>query len=77
VGKGAHARRAHHRGIADLTIVMKLSQFEIGTEFLTPVGNRWRCTDVGTRTIVAIRLDLDHDPRSTAARLRNRRICLR
>ena len=40
---------------------MKHSDFEIGTEFLTAVG-RWRCTDVGARTIAAIRLDLDHDP---------------
>ena len=23
---------------------------------------RWRCTDVGTRTIIAIRLDHDDDP---------------
>ncbi|MDC7786150.1 hypothetical protein PQJ75_03670 [Rhodoplanes sp. TEM] len=42
-------------------IGMTLSQFTIGCEFLTASG-RWRCTDVGTRTIVAIRLDLDHDP---------------
>jgi hypothetical protein len=40
---------------------MKHSAFEIGTEFMTAAG-RWRCTDVGTRTIAAIRLDLDHDP---------------
>ncbi|MFL9828571.1 hypothetical protein [Rhodoplanes sp. SY1] len=40
---------------------MTLAQFSIGCEFLTATG-RWRCTDVGTRTIVAIRLDLDHDP---------------
>jgi hypothetical protein len=40
---------------------MKHSDFRIGIEFLTGVG-RWRCTDVGTRTIAAIRLDLDHDP---------------
>jgi len=39
---------------------MKHSNFKIGTEFMTAAG-RWRCTDVGTRTIVAIRLDLDHD----------------
>jgi hypothetical protein len=25
-------------------------------------AGRWRCTDVGKRTIVAIRLDMDHDP---------------
>src|SRR3954453_410060 len=40
---------------------MKHSRFKIGTEFLTGSG-RWRCTDVGTRTIIAIKLDLDHDP---------------
>jgi hypothetical protein len=40
---------------------MKHSKFKIGTEFLTSSG-RWRCTDVGTRTIIAIKLDLDHDP---------------
>ena len=40
---------------------MKHSQFRIGREFLTATG-RWRCTDVGTRTIAAIKLDLDHDP---------------
>jgi hypothetical protein len=39
---------------------MNHSDFKIGTEFLTATG-RWRCTDVGTRTIPAIRLDLDHD----------------
>jgi hypothetical protein len=40
---------------------MKHSDFKIGTEFLTATG-RWRCTDVGARTIAAIKLDLDHDP---------------
>jgi hypothetical protein len=40
---------------------MKHSDFKIGIEFLTATG-RWRCTNVGTRTIAAIRLDLDHDP---------------
>ncbi|WP_415914795.1 hypothetical protein [Rhodopseudomonas palustris] len=39
---------------------MEHSDFQIGVEFLTEAG-RWRCTDVGTRTIAAIRLDLDHD----------------
>ena len=28
---------------------------------MTAAG-RWRCTDIGTRTVIAIRLDLDHDP---------------
>ena len=40
---------------------MEHSDFRIGGEFLTATG-RWRCTDVGTRTIAAIRLNLDHDP---------------
>jgi hypothetical protein len=39
---------------------MKHSDFKIGIEFVTATA-RWRCTDVGTRTIAAIRLDLDHD----------------
>ena len=41
---------------------MKHSDFKIGREFMTATG-RWRCTDVGKRTIAAIKLDLDHDPR--------------
>jgi hypothetical protein len=40
---------------------MRHSDFWIGREFLTE-GGRWRCTDVGTRTIAAIKLDKDHDP---------------
>lgn len=40
---------------------MKHSKFRIGGEFITAAG-RWRCTDVGTRTIAAIRLNLDGDP---------------
>ena len=36
---------------------MNHSDFKIGCEFTTLVG-RWRCTDIGTRTIVAIRIDL-------------------
>ncbi|UJS24606.1 hypothetical protein [Thiothrix winogradskyi] len=35
---------------------MKHSDFQIGTEFFTAAG-RWRCTDVGTRVIVAISLE--------------------
>jgi len=41
--------------------LLKHSDFKIGTEFLTETG-RWRCTDIGVRTIAAIKLDLDHDP---------------
>jgi hypothetical protein len=40
---------------------MKHSDFRIGCEFLTGSG-RWRCTDVGKRTITAIRLNHDDDP---------------
>lgn len=39
---------------------MKRSDFYIGLEFLGSAGLRWRCTDVGTRTILAICLD-EHD----------------
>lgn len=35
---------------------MKHSEFHIGTEFFTAAG-KWRCTDVGTRVIVAISLE--------------------
>lgn len=35
---------------------MKPSEFTIGTEFWS-AGRRWRCTDVGSRVIVAIRVD--------------------
>ena len=35
---------------------MKHQDFSIGTEFY--IGDaKWRCTDVGTRTIIAIRID--------------------
>ena len=36
--------------------MMKHSDFKVGREFWTASG-QWRCTDIGTRTIVAIRLD--------------------
>jgi hypothetical protein len=35
---------------------MKLSEFKIGMEFEMS-GQRWRCTDIGTRTVAAICLD--------------------
>ncbi len=35
---------------------MKHSEFSIGTEFYLGDAT-WRCTDVGTRTIAAIRID--------------------
>jgi hypothetical protein len=39
---------------------MKYSDFYIGREFFGTAGFRWRCTDVGTRTILAIQLDHDN-----------------
>jgi hypothetical protein len=35
---------------------VKHSDFQIGTEFFTGSG-KWRCTDAGTRVIVAISLE--------------------
>lgn len=40
---------------------MKHSDFVIGTEFQTAAGS-WRCTDVGTRTVVAIKISDYTDP---------------
>ena len=34
---------------------MRYSDFAIGREFLTATGT-WRCTDIGTRTIIAIKV---------------------
>jgi hypothetical protein len=38
---------------------MKHSEFEIGGEF-SCAGRRWRCTDKGSRVVIAIRLDEVH-----------------
>lgn len=40
---------------------MKHEDFEIGLVFMTCTGQRWRCTDVGKRTILAIELKPDLD----------------
>lgn len=40
---------------------MSLCDFRIGCEFWTATG-RWRCTDIGTRTLCAIKLE--GDPRN-------------
>ena len=43
---------------------MRHEEFKIGMEFTTagsPSG-RWRCTDVGTRAIVAIQIEPGNDP---------------
>lgn len=36
--------------------VMKLSDFHVGLEFYSETG-KWRCTDVGARVVVAIKLE--------------------
>lgn len=41
-------------------IAMKHSDFEVGVEFFTATG-KWRCTDLGRRTVIAIRLDHPED----------------
>lgn len=43
---------------------MKHSDFKIGMEFKADIG-RYRCTDVGTRVIVAIKLATDNEPADT------------
>ncbi len=39
-------------------MALEHADFSIGCEFWTETG-RWRCTDVGSRTICAIKLDGD------------------
>jgi len=34
---------------------MRHDEFSIGLEFMTDTG-QWRCTDIGTRTIIAIKI---------------------
>ena len=41
---------------------MKHERFKIGLEFWMS-GNKWRCTDIGQRTVIAIKLDQE-DPRN-------------
>ena len=40
---------------------MQHADFTIGTEFETCTGQRWRCTDIGRRTILAIELQPELD----------------
>lgn len=41
---------------------MQRSEFQIGQEFWTAGGKRWRCTDIGTRTVIAIPIQEGKDP---------------
>lgn len=43
------------------SIAMKHSDFEVGVEFFTAAG-KWRCTDLGRRTVIAIKLEHPDDP---------------
>lgn len=46
-------------------MTMKRSDFRIGLDFWnngSAEPTKWRCTDIGTRIIVAIRLDHEEDP---------------
>ena len=38
---------------------MHFKDFALGTEFVTGSGKRWRVTDLGSRTVIAVCLD-DH-----------------
>ena len=40
---------------------MRHEAFQIGLEFECG-GQRWRCTDLGTRTVIAIALEYPEDP---------------
>lgn len=40
---------------------MQHQDFAIGDDFFLS-GGRWRCTDLGRRTVVAIKLESDDDP---------------
>lgn len=45
------------QGTAIPGATVKHADFHIGLEFVGSAGFRWRCTDVGTRTILAVQLD--------------------
>lgn len=51
---------APHRTLDRQNDVMNHADFQIGIEFYTATG-KWRCTDRGTRTIIAIKLDRSDD----------------
>lgn len=38
---------------------MKIKDFEIGGLFFFGYGGQWKCTDIGTRTITAVKINLD------------------
>lgn len=40
---------------------MNHSDFSVGAPFWTTSGE-WRCTDIGRRTVIAIRIERERDP---------------
>ena len=40
---------------------MQHSDFNIGLDFYTSTG-KWRCTDIGSRTIICIKLEFEQEP---------------
>lgn len=58
--QGVGRRRDGRADLKRKIIVMKHADFRIGASFWTVTGE-WRCTDIGSRTIIAIRLDKGED----------------
>lgn len=62
--RGLDEAKAYMNGAREGYLVhesgMKHSDFRIGLEFMMS-GARWRCTDLGTRTIIAIKLDQEDE----------------
>jgi len=52
---------------------MQLTDFKIGMEFRTGSG-LWRCTDIGTRTIIAIQIDVPTEVVRYSQRTGKRRV---
>lgn len=55
---------------------MRQEDIAIGQDFYSD-GNRWRCTDIGTRTVAAIRLDKEALTSFTGASTQRTRTLLR
>lgn len=52
---------------------MKHFEFKIGEIFYTDAG-KWRCTDIGTRVVVAIRLDCVRVVQTTGNRVTSEQV---
>ena len=58
-GAGRSINGAFHNSSCPAYSQMKHSDYAIGQEFWTATG-KWRCTDKGTRTIIAIKISGPH-----------------